>query len=73
MKKTAFTVMMILASALILQTGCKSMSTESLKGSIEVIDVETTWVSKYFQPLASAPHPRAQAVLPDQEYRRQAS
>ncbi len=50
MKKTAFTVMMILASALILQTGCKSMSTESLKDSIEVIDVETTWVSKYFQP-----------------------
>lgn len=33
-----------------LQTACSSMSTEELKSSIEIVDVHTVWVSKYYQP-----------------------
>jgi hypothetical protein len=29
---------------------CKSVSSEDLKASIQVTDVETKWVSKYYQP-----------------------
>lgn len=50
MKTKALTVLMILTAALALQTGCHSMSTERLKNSIEVLDVETSWVSKFYQP-----------------------
>jgi hypothetical protein len=33
------------------QVGCvKSMSEDELKNSIEITDVETKWVSKYYQP-----------------------
>jgi hypothetical protein len=31
-------------------TGCKSMSSEELKKSIAIQDMETKWVSKYYQP-----------------------
>ena len=50
MKRTAFTVFTILLVAAFFQASCKSMSTEKLKNSIEVLDVETKWVSKYYQP-----------------------
>jgi hypothetical protein len=29
---------------------CKSMSSDELKKSIELVDIETKWVSKYYQP-----------------------
>ena len=34
----------------LLLSSCKSMSTDELKKTIEIIDVETKWVSKGYQP-----------------------
>lgn len=36
--------------SVLLMSSCKSMSTDELKKTIEIIDVETKWVSKYYQP-----------------------
>ena len=51
MKKTA-SVCLVMASliAVPFMSSCKSVSSEALKASIEVIDIETKWVSKYYQP-----------------------
>ena len=32
------------------KTGCNTISSEELVNSIEIIDIETKWVSKYYQP-----------------------
>ncbi|MFB0565271.1 MAG: hypothetical protein ACETWK_06270 [Candidatus Aminicenantaceae bacterium] len=55
MKKWLF-ILVIIVIALILafilqKSGCiKTMSSEELKASIEIVDVDTKWVSKYYQP-----------------------
>jgi hypothetical protein len=51
MKKTA-SVCLMLASVLaaLFMYSCRSVPTEELKASILVTDVETKWVSKYYQP-----------------------
>lgn len=36
--------------AVLLLSSCKTMSTEELKKTIEIIDVETKWVMKSYQP-----------------------
>ena len=36
--------------AVLLLSSCKSMSTDELKNSLEIVDVETRWVSKLYQP-----------------------
>ena len=40
------TIMMIFVSA----SGCKSMSPEKLKASLEIVDVTSKWVMKTYQP-----------------------
>ena len=40
----------ILGLALAALPACKSMSSEELKGSLEILDYTSTWVSKYYQP-----------------------
>jgi hypothetical protein len=51
MKKIASVI--LLAGGVVtvlLLSSCKSMSTDELKKTIEIIDVETKWVSKHYQP-----------------------
>ncbi len=50
MKRSIVSLLIVLMSAIVLQTGCKTISTEKLKNSIEILDIETSWVSKYYQP-----------------------
>jgi len=51
MKKSAsFILLAGGALSVLLMSSCKSMSTDELKKTIEIIDVETKWVSKYYQP-----------------------
>jgi len=38
------------ALSLLALAGCKSMTTEELKGTMEITDIETKWVMKYYQP-----------------------
>ncbi len=51
MKKTA-SVCLMTASVLaaLFMYSCKSVPSDELKASIQVTDVETKWVSKYYQP-----------------------
>jgi len=51
MKKTA-SVGLLAASvlAVLFMSACKSVPSEELKASIEISDVDTKWVSKYYQP-----------------------
>jgi len=47
------TVAVLAAIFILHKTGCKVMeviSAEELKNSIEIVDVETKWVKKYYQP-----------------------
>jgi len=51
MKKT--TTALLLAAGLLAGLSlysCKSISSDELKKSIELVDIETKWVSKYYQP-----------------------
>lgn len=53
MKRALYVLILMLWAFVIafIQTGCtNSPSPEELKASIEIIDVETKWVSKYYQP-----------------------
>jgi hypothetical protein len=50
MKKSAAFVVILGALGLLFPTGCTRMTPEELKASIEITDIETKWVSKYFQP-----------------------
>lgn len=46
-----FIVAVLVAAFILQKIGCvKTMSSEKLVKSIEVVDVETKWVSKYYQP-----------------------
>jgi hypothetical protein len=50
MKKIAPPVALAAALALAALAGCKTMSGDELKASIEVLDYTSAWVSKYYQP-----------------------
>ena len=50
MKRYALTVVILGAMALAALSGCRSMSTEEVKNSLEVLDYTSAWVSKYYQP-----------------------
>jgi len=50
MKRTAPSVLVLAALALAVLPACKTMSSEELKASIEVLDYSSAWVSKYYQP-----------------------
>ncbi len=50
MKKLALPVLVLGVLALAVLPACKTMSSEELKSSIEVLDYTSTWVSKYYQP-----------------------
>ena len=50
MKRTALSVVILGVLTLVVLPGCKVMSSEDLKNSVEVVDLTSTWVSKYYQP-----------------------
>ncbi len=50
MKRTAPIVLILGVLTLAALPGCKVMSSEELKNSIEVLDYTSAWVSKYYQP-----------------------
>jgi len=50
MKRLAPSVLILAALALAALPACKTMSSEDLKASIEILDYSSTWVSKYYQP-----------------------
>jgi len=50
MKRIAPSVLVLAILALAVLPACKTMSSEDLKGSIEVVDYTSVWVSKYYQP-----------------------
>ena len=50
MKRTALTLAFLGLVALAVLPGCKTMSSDELKASIEVQDYASAWVSKYYQP-----------------------
>jgi hypothetical protein len=50
MKRLAPFVLILAALMLAALPACKTMSSEELKSSIEVLDYTSTWVSKYYQP-----------------------
>jgi hypothetical protein len=50
MKKTAIFILVLGALSPLFQTACTRMTPEELKASIEITDIETKWVSKYYQP-----------------------
>jgi len=50
MKRSAPYILVLGLLALAVLPGCKTMSSEELKASIEVLDYTSTWVAKYYQP-----------------------
>ena len=50
MKRLAPSVVVLAALALALLPACKTMSSDELKSSIEILDYSSSWVSKYYQP-----------------------
>ena len=50
MKRLAPCVFVLAALALAVLPACKTMSSEELKSSIEVLDYTSSWVMKYYQP-----------------------
>jgi len=50
MKRSALAVVILGVMALAVLPGCKTMSGDELKASIEVLDYTSTWVAKYYQP-----------------------
>lgn len=51
MRKTSSLILLTTgALAVLIMYSCKSVPSEELKASIQVTDVETKWVSKYYQP-----------------------
>jgi len=50
MKRFAPAAVVLAALALAGLPACKTMTSEELKGSIEVLDYSSSWVSKYYQP-----------------------
>src|SRR5512136_2991493 len=50
MKRTLTSLAVLAFAALAVLPACKTMSSEELKSSIEVLDYTSSWVSKYYQP-----------------------
>src|SRR5512136_1648954 len=50
MKRTLTSLAVLVFAALAVLPSCKTMSSEELKASIEVLDYTSSWVSKYYQP-----------------------
>ncbi len=50
MRKSAVAAVVLGGVALLVTAGCHSIPAEELKKSIEIVDLETKWVSKYYQP-----------------------
>lgn len=50
MKRFALSVVILGVLSLVVLPGCKTMSNEDLKNSVEVVDYTSVWVSKYYQP-----------------------
>jgi hypothetical protein len=50
MKRSAPYILVLGLLALAVLPGCKTMSSEELKASIEVLDYTSAWVAKYYQP-----------------------
>jgi len=50
MKRYALPVAVLGLLALVVLPACKTMSSEDLKNSIEVLDYSSAWVSKFYQP-----------------------
>jgi hypothetical protein len=50
MKRSILPVIILGALAVAVLPGCKVMSSDELKGSIEVLDYTSAWVAKYYQP-----------------------
>jgi len=50
MKRSALAVVILGGLALAVLPGCKTMSSDELKASVEVLDYTSTWVAKYYQP-----------------------
>jgi hypothetical protein len=50
MKRTALYVIILGVLTLAALPACKSMSSEELKSSLEILDYQSVWVSKYYQP-----------------------
>ncbi|MFQ6070220.1 MAG: hypothetical protein ACE5LC_06820 [Candidatus Aminicenantales bacterium] len=53
--KKPLPILILCAAAVIIgfilqKVGCSTMSSEELVNSIEIVDVETKWVAKYYQP-----------------------
>ena len=50
MKRIGAFILVLGILALAVLPACKTMSRDELKGTIEVLDYTSTWVSKYYQP-----------------------
>ncbi len=50
MKRTILPVIVLGVLTLAVLPGCKTMSSDELKASVEVTDYSSAWVSKYYQP-----------------------
>lgn len=50
MKKFPIFAVVLAIASLAVMTACKTTTPEELKSSIELQDIETKWVSKYYQP-----------------------
>jgi hypothetical protein len=50
MKRYALPVIILGVLALAVLPGCKTMSSDELKASVEVLDYTSAWVAKYYQP-----------------------
>lgn len=50
MKKTAVFALILGALSLLFQPACTRLTPEELKNSMEIMDIETKWVSKFYQP-----------------------
>ena len=50
MKRTALPVAVLGLLALAVLPGCKTMSSDEVKSSIEILDYTSSWVAKYYQP-----------------------
>ncbi|TRZ88926.1 hypothetical protein D4R89_07005 [bacterium] len=50
MKRFALFVVILGVLAFAVLPGCKTMSSDDLKNSVEVLDFTSVWVSNYYQP-----------------------
>jgi hypothetical protein len=50
MKRIVVIAVIVSAAALLFLAACKSVPPEELKRSIEVVDMQAKWVSKFYQP-----------------------